>query len=504
MNVRSFFHHIGAFIHSPLPIGGLEISDAFLRYVALDGDRALPLTVRLPPGVLDNGMIIQRDVFAVALGELSQQLLRFEKSQNVVVTLASSHVYTQVIRVPVVAEAQYDATLDVALRANSPLDIASAYYDAEPLGFGVSNEQEFLAAYVDRRLIDPLCDFLAEIGFTVVAIEFPALSLTRAVAMFGRGVDLQQPALLISVVPDGADFIVMRNGRLLFHYWQSFRELTESGSERAITVLAFQSLVSNTIGRTLNFYTSQWGGSVRDAILFRHNLLSALRPVLEGFGLRPSVLSTSRFDDVLRTAPFAFGAALRGGISRRDDVFLSIAPVGTEVGFFRAQFWHFISLWRFAFAVATVGVLLLFLVTDVFLAQQQPRYSLPAISPSEEIAFRDAQLLRDQAIAFNRSVDFVGAAFAERGAFSVLLTEFRRLSGNAIALRRITFQARDRSVALTGYAASGFAAIDFKTTLAKQSRFEHVALPFARIIPEDSGVSFQLTLQLVETPPRAS
>jgi len=149
--------------------------------------------------------------------------------------------------------------------------------------------------------------------------------------------------------------------------------------------------------------------------------------------------------------------------------------------------------------VVAAGIFLLFLITDVFLARQQSQHFSIAIAPNEEATIREAQLLRDQAVAFNRSVDFIAVALTERGAFSSLLADVRRFASNGIVIKRIAFQARDRSIAFTGHASSGFAAIDFKTMLAKQSQFENVVLPFARITPEDSGVLFQLTAALVSS-----
>lgn len=493
---HNFFQRITQIIQPSPPIGGLEITDAFLRYVSLTGERASVVALRLPPGALDNGAVVNRDAVLSVFRSLYRQLLQSGSPLHIVATIASSRVYTQVVRLPAVANEQYDSALDLNLRANSPLDIASTYYDAELLGFGASNEREFLAAFVDRALIDPLHDLLVEVGFTIVAMEFPALSAARMLTMLGRGIDAQQPILLLSVVADGVDLMIVRRSHLFFHYWQSFRSLRENESSRAVDATAFQSAVSHALARTLNFYASQWNGVIRDVILLNRGIAPSLQPVLDRSSLRVVPFVATRFDDAAQVAPSALGAALRGLISRHDDTFISIAPLGTEAGFLRAQFWYFVSAWRWICVVTTVCVFLPFLVTDILLAQQQSQYVAVAPLPDEAVTLGQVQTLRDEALVFNRSVDFVAEAFEERGAFSSLLADFRRLAGSGIAIKRIAFQLHDRSIAFTGHAASGLAAIDFKTTLARQPRFTNVTLPFSRITPEDSGVSFQLTLNL--------
>ncbi len=496
MSIQSFFKTVERMIHPPLPIGGLEISDTFLRFVALHDERVTTIAVRLPPGALDNGAVVSREELAIALRGLYQQLVQSNEPTNVVMTIASSHVYTQVVRLPAVPAEQYEAALDLNLRASSPLEAAKAYYDAELLGFGAGNEQEFLAAFVDRALIDALHDLLTEIGFMVIAVEFPALSTARVIAMLGRGYATHEPLLLVAIVPDGVDLMIVRDGHLLFHYWQSFRGLTAASDARAIDAAVFESVVSGALQRTLHFYTSQWSGAIGSAIVVTRGAMATVQPMLEQLELRVLPLVVDRFAEAATFFPAALGAALRGNVPRSDDVFISIAPFRTEAAFARARFWHFVTVWRSVMTTAAIGIFLLFLAADGVLAQQKTQDALRASPDAKAVALRDATALRDQAIAFNRSVDFIAAALTERGAFSPLLNELRRLAGNGVVIKRIAFQSRDRSIALTGTASSGFAAIDFKNTLARQPQFANVVLPFSRITTEGAGVSFQLTLNL--------
>ncbi len=100
--VKSFFEKLS----SKPEIGGLQITDSALQYVFLKKDsvsQPRAFSIKLPPGVVSGGKILDQEKFAGFLRQLREQIEPTKPNQRVraVVSLPSAITYTQNCILPV-------------------------------------------------------------------------------------------------------------------------------------------------------------------------------------------------------------------------------------------------------------------------------------------------------------------------------------------------------------------------------------------------------------------
>lgn len=490
--ISNFFSRFNRLLHPLLPVGGLEISDAFLRFVSLTRKEPIFQSVRLTPGIISNGIIRDKPALLTALQTLRQQI--GDAPTHVVVSLFSSELYTSLIRLPIVSLAQESEALDLNLRSHSPFPIAESYYSAELIE-RFPDHVDFLALFAARSVIDPLNEVLTAAGFTISAIESPARSLTRVFATLGEGYDFTRPYLLVFVSSGGLDFVLVFKGKLTLQAFHSWTSLHVTFDDREIDATVLEPAITAEAQRFLHYYAHNYSGTVTDVVLMTPQLFSFLENIFQNrLGLRVAQLVSRQFSDFDRSFIASLGAGLRGLIARSDDTMVSVAPLGASALIRVSEQRHFIAFWRYA-SISVVALLLaIFFIADIILFRISS--TTQTSSPVLSVDAAAAATLQERAKYFNRLVDGVSSVLLTRVPVATLLRDVQAIAGNTIVFTRFSFQPLVGNLTISGHAPSALTAINFKNNLDRNTQFERVQLPLAEIATDPKGATFRVTMHV--------
>ena len=104
-------------------MGGLEISDSAIRFLQIEGEKTKTASLRLPPGIVLDGKINDRQNFLAALKAVRLQLAGLKTGQkvHVIVSLPVSVVYSQSFNIPTISQ----ENIKEAAELKSPDDFAN-------------------------------------------------------------------------------------------------------------------------------------------------------------------------------------------------------------------------------------------------------------------------------------------------------------------------------------------------------------------------------------------
>jgi Tfp pilus assembly protein PilN len=475
-------------------VGGLEINDSSIRFLRLDGGKIVTAALRLPPGIILDGKINDRQNFSSALKAIRSQLIPSGKNQKIqaIVSLPASIVYSQSFGIPEVNQEIMAETVDLNLRMISPIDLEKAYSDWQVIE-DRANQKEILGVFAERVLVDEYEQCLRENGFLPVAFEFPALALNRLLRDLGPTLDSVKPYLVVNITTDGLNFLIIKNGELYFNHFIFWRTLR--GEKKQITLPDFKNILIEEVQKIINFGLTNLKEPFNGSIIIASTLESEVEKIIqEVFILKSIPLRLKRFPD-FQTAWFvSLGAALRGLIPRRQDTLITLAGHNVVEEFYHEQSLSFISLWRNIFVVSFLILLMALGMIDVFFIQTGENVDKQLASLIINPQIQEVNELQIKAENFNRLVNLVTAAKQSNQKWSSFFEQLNSLTGNQIIIERILIQSLMAPVKIQGQAESEKAAIDFKNALAAQSNFDKVDLPLASLrLAADRRVSFELS-----------
>ncbi len=480
-----------------LVIGGLQISDASIRFLTAEKDRLIQAPLRLPPGIVVEGKIRDKQAFIAALRRIHSRIVSNPKRKIfVVVSLQSEGIYTQRFNLPNIPEENLEEAANLNLQMISPVEFGKVYYGWQIIGEEAINgfQTDFLGAFVEKAAIDDLTECLKTAGFSPVAIEPAPLSLVRFVREADAGVGFNEPQLIIDVSSEGIGFIISRSGNLTFSSFRSWKAI--QGDAKQMTTALLREEVAREIGKITNFYFTQWGGGqLNNLLLISEGLESELNKIIsEKFSFfKIRKLSSKRFGDLPPRWFAAAGAVLRGGIPRLEDADLSLMSVSVKEEFHRDRIVHFIDFSR-NFIWAFLGfVLVLFLATDIFMIKSASDASDQAAGAFLNVpAAEEINRLQGEARAFNDLVSLIAKAAAPRLKWSVLFEKLDQLAGTTVVLDRVLVQSPSVPVVVNGRASNEEVILNFKKELSAQPQVANVNLPLANIAPAGGRFSFRL------------
>lgn len=500
MSTPAFFKTFAKFLMARPLTGGLEINDTSLRFVSAEGAALRTASVRLAPEVLRGGRIESRPEFVEALKALRAQILggksRRRAPINVVVSLSSVNIYTQVFNLPFIEGENLEKAIQLNVQMASPSGAAADTY----AGWQTVRAQdehnmhlEVVTAFLPRGTADDMTTALRAGGFLPIALESRALSLARLIKNKAAGVDPNASIIAVSADASGLDVMIVRAGHMHFDYFNSWQDL--QGAERQISIEMFRSLVVRGVNQVLNFYNAHWKDPVTEIVVaatgLKDEILGAVR---ENFEMKVSELTPLVSPPLTPEWFVALGGALRGLVPRRQDAEISLLGVSARDEFQREQAHSFLDFWR-VLVPAALGVLLVVFAAGYFflntfeqtlasaarVAQQQP--------PSAEL--RDLRLKAEQ---FNADVAMIrgaqGAVQRKSRIFATLLEVFNRRN---IGVDRLTVADPATPVALSGHAATEEDIVALKNELVVTQGFRSIDLPLTGIRPRSADFSFTMT-----------
>jgi len=475
-------------------VGGLEISDSSLRFLCFRGEKKITASLRLPPGIIQDGKINDRQNLSSLLKNLRSQITskkrRGQKIQ-IVVSLPASVVYSQSFIVPEVNTEGLAETIELNLRMISPVDLEKSYSDWQIIGNN-TNQKEILGVFAEKTIVDQYDQILRENGFLPVAFEFPALSLSRIIKDLGPNLDPTKPYLIIDVTTDGLNFLIVKNGELYFNHFFFWNIL--QGEKKQIALSDFKNILIQEIQKVINFGLTNLRENFGGTIIITSALQQEIEQIIKNdFGLEIIPLQLKRYTDFQNTWFVALGLALRGLIPRRQDNFISLSGYNVIEEFYHKQTLSFIAFWRNIFAVSFLIFLLVFGNLDWFFSKIEKNMENQISSLNISSQAQEINELQTKAQNFNQLVALITTAKQNSQKWSPFLEQLNNLASSSITIDRILIQSLTTPVRLQGRANDEKTVINFKGILAKQLNITNVNLPLTNIqAAPDRRVSFEL------------
>lgn len=505
INLRAYLDQIVRVFSQAPVVGGLEIAPDSLRYCLITGSGLKTTSLRLPPGIINGSQISDRIKLKQALQVFKGQIesvTRVREPISVVVALPFSHSYLQSFRLPNLRGEDVAGAVKLNMQMISPIPIESSYYDWERIDEEQSADNgqiEYLGAFAPMEEVDSFTELLKETGFSVMAVEFASLALTR-VATDMESVQAGS-FLLVQAGLLGIDFMVINSGKLRFDYFVSWQSMG-TGAE-GIASPVFQGALSRNLKQVVNFYASKWGGSIRAIKLSAPGgYTQAYQTITSNFKIPVNPLQSLRFGQgVDQRWLTAVGLALRGALPRGQDNFISLTRIGTEAEYRNTQIAAFVRFWRSILATATGFVMVAFILSSVFLSQRAANIDNAQVgSQNYREILAEVRELQEEAVSFNRLVEVVDTSREKRFSWTPFLKKINSLAGTEVTITRIFFQSVNAPVVLSGLGRSEEAVLSFKDVLERDKNFENVSLPLSNVSQVGSRVSFNLSFDLKELP----
>jgi hypothetical protein len=494
-------------------IAGLELNDTGAHLILFSGDCKLVSKsgVIFPPGLIENGEVKDRLKLIKALEILKLQAgpKKLKENPYVIVSLPAQNVYSQILELPTLSPQQTEEAVKWNAQMTLPLEPSQMYYDWQEIKapFREAVKKEVFVALAAKTKVDPYLDVFEEAGFIPLAVEMPALGLTRLVRFFATDVDRTQSYLLVAIDWSGAELAVVKNDILRFDYFRNWKPAEKEKMARGeMTAEDLANILALDVQKTVNFYQARSRENVAGMIL-----MSSLGQKAEIGEFLKSKSGLDIFDFRLKylsdldDAWFpALGSALRGLTPREEDTIVSLMPVGTEEYYQKNKLLNFISLWGNVVGTVFLGLAGLFLITDVFLSRVETNLSRQLISQPANL--KEAAELEAKAQEFNNLVAGVlnahNASRISREWGRIFSGVFGAADGVGVTILRLSVASIDKPVTIQAEAISRENALAFKTRLEGIPFLYNVDLPpagFVQGIRVSFSISFGIDLsKLIE------
>ena len=488
-------------VNPQLQIGGLEVSDAYIRYASIRGKRVDFVATKLPPGIVEDGKIKDKDRLLAILAGLHDRIVKKKNKKIwVIASIPDGNVYTEMFTLPKTTAESLNESALLNLQMISPIDYATAHADWHLAGEKSTNgvsQLEILGAFVSKQAVEEFEQIADRAGFEIAAIEFPMIALARAIVQLGDGFEKGKNYLLFKLGSDGIAFGLLRNVELYFLHVVGWGAVY--GQERRVTLDSLKKMVVDEIHKVLSFYETHWEGSLTDMYMVTPTFEDELKKTIsENFPkLVVQTPSLRQFKTLTLGWLSVLGAACRGVIPRSEDALISLATTGTEKKYEVYQATNFVRLWRNVVVTALVAMIILFGGLDIFLTGSiaSQRQQLAGLSQNQNGGKLDQ--LQQEAILFNKKVGMLTQANQERSAWSNVLADINQLAGSTITIKRIQAQSIDGPITVFGETASNDLIGAFQHSLEQDPRVSDVSFQLASVTRTDSGkLGFSISFRI--------
>ena len=477
--------------------GGLSVSDSGLRYVHFSDDGSIEKTsLRLPPGIVEDGKVKDKDNLIKALSALRNNIkISKEEMAEVVISLESRVVYSQFFNLPELDEGALSEAAQLNIQMISPMPLNQAYYSYERIGKPSNGIGfEYLAAFASSSVIDEWISALKESGFIAIAIEFQSLSSVR-LAMESGVVDRSVISLLVDISDEGLGLSLIKNGNLYFDYFYPWKMI--QGEDKVISTEKFDASLISEINKVVNFAISKFGESVRALIVNSDSLGDREVALLSEKFPSIKVLKIPVEKEVCCSFSAAAGAAKRAIATRSSDNLISLTPVKVTVEYFRTRMFSMIRLWRRAFIVILLFFIFSFGAADLFFRSIRinvAETTIRDLSPAEAV---ELAALTSEANDFNKMIALVSEAKRGENKFEPIISKIVAIGGD-VRISKLSIQNIAVPVTLTGEAPSAESISKFSRRLSELKNISEIQLPLSSIVASANGkTSFTMSFKIL-------
>ncbi len=479
-------------------IGGLEISDTALRFMVMKNGAWHTAAVRLPPGIIAEGVMTNKGQFVEALLALKLQIAGSASRRTslaVAVSLSSVNIYSQAFSLPTIEGENLERAVQLNVQMVSPGEAANTYSGWELLGKDeTALRLEVLSAFAGKEIVDGICAALREAGFLATSMESRALSLARLMRLEGKGMPADVPFVFLNLDAGGIDLLIIRYGRLYFEYFTPWKDI--QGDEQTVSPEAFERAVIRNLHQVINFYGSHWPEPLVNVVVSAGNLADdTMRIIRENFSLT-AIPATTAVPGVAPEWFVVLGSALRGLTSPRNDIEISLLGITAREEFREQQARSFLLFWRIAVPAILLFLAAVFAAGYFFVYQVSQSLADRAGGALDATKTKELNDMSAAARDFNAEVALIRGA---RGLLSLTALSDRVqtiAAANAITLTRLYFAGGGSPVLLNGTASSQDQILAFKKALENDPAFTMVNLPLTGIQTGGQSLSFSMTFSV--------
>lgn len=487
---KAIIKKIANAVNPPLQIGGLEVTDSYLRYVAIKGKKADFISTKLAPGIIEDGKIKDKDKLLGVLKGFHDQIVGKKKKVWVIASISDSNVYTEMFALPKLVTKDLDEAAKLNLQMISPIDFNAAYADWHLVGEKEVNgvvQDEVLGAFIAKQFVDEFEQLADAAGFEIVALEFPMFALTRAITEMSDQFDRKKNYLVFRLGSDGISFGLVKNGELYFLHFVGWGAVY--GAERKATLASLKKTIVDEIHKVLSFYETHWEGVLSNLFLVTPTFETEIKmAITEGFpNLAVEVPSLRQFKDLSIGWFSVLGSAFRGIILRDEDKMISLTASDTQNKYNAYQATNFVKLWRNVSVTVLGSILVLFVTVDVFLGGVVTKLQRQSVEISQNPAVGKLAELQQEAEVFNKKVGTLTQAQQERSHWSDFFTDMQAMGGNDVTIKRISIQSIDVPVTIFGEADTQAAIGDFEKALQANPRVTDVKFQLSSVTQTEGG-----------------
>jgi len=503
-NFVTIVRSIKNLLTSPLRIGALELSPTALKYLSIRGNSVIQASLRLPPGIIEKGVVKNRPLLIAALHNLHSQITPKIKPINVIVTIPSNLVFSQSFSVPIVASQNLGEAITLNLQMTSPNKIEDSYYDYQEIKLNKDiGHIDLLGAFTARQPINAYEEALHETNFVPVAIEFPGLSLARLIRDRWGGIESSLSYLLMHISGEGLLMLILKNGNLAFNHFTSWQEI---GSAEPTSFVQAKDLIKREIQRVVNFHIGRTGQTIEEVILispiFNYEIVDMASKELK---MKVRNLTIPELPKLPPNWFPVLGAALRGLVARSKDTDISLAAEGSQAEYYHERTLNFIGLWRNILIGSLVVIMSAFVLIDTIIArtENQLQYRVSEAADSESAA--SSLEVQKKIIAFNKLVDAIESIGKTEIIWSGILKNTSKIASKSVILERVFLDKVGLQGVIAGRSIDDKTVLAFKDAILNDSRIASVKLPLSNIKSNpDKSVQFSMSIVLKPLPTKDS
>lgn len=495
-------------------VAGISFSDSslhFLLFAPGNNDKIIAsYEAEIPQGVIVDGEIKKPELLKPILeGLRNSGNLKKIKHLYAIVSLESNSVYHKIFNLPQVQPKEMASSIELNMKMFSPIKYEDVYSDWE-LSSEAGDISQFqyrvMSVFGKKSLIDSYNNILTECGFLPLAVEFHALSMWRLFKNFGLFKEEKKSYLNILLTSDGMDFSVSKNAGLQFSYFQTWQGAIQTSpvlapemSRGVMNKEVFFRIFTEELRKVFNFYLNRFQEGVSGVFLFTPFFEAELVDVIE----KEFHLLVSKNVPNFSYSPGFFGsagAAIRGLMSRADDVEVSLMAVGTEEEYRRRRTLSFMNLWSKVSVLTIIVLIAASIGVNLFLKMTEK--SLQNTKDNLTITLDKSRLseLEAEAKTFNSATKQAQAALNVTKDWSGFFNLWKDY-GPEIKIQKLIITKIDSPISFSGWVNTNIKMIEFRDKLiAATNYFSDVDVPLKSIIQDKNGVEFNLSFKIVKLP----
>jgi hypothetical protein len=496
--IKSLLNKFSNILRIKQSIGALEISDLFLRYLNFDGENLIQKTIRLEPGILENGKIKDYNSFLEALEKLRNEIFNGKKTNkklNILLSLSSVDIYTQIIKLPLIEDKNFLKTVELNLKMITPKEESKMYSSWQILKRDPTNFQvEILASFADKEKIDEFKKVLEEKKFVIRAIEFKTFSLVRFFREEVANFDNEKSYLIVVIDEDGVKNLIIKEGSFYFDHIFLWKDLGIDGKQ--IEWIKFETEFLRHIHQVINFYNSRFTEKLNGIFLITSEFGGILKDKIQtNFNLKVFDIILKRKIELTSEWIGCFGLWLRSKIPPQKDEELNLLGIEVREGFIENQVLAFFEFWRVILTFSFGMGLFILLASYLFLFNIYSSLKKESLAITSNTQSAEVKKFQTQVEQFNNLVKIIKEIEINYIPRDLILKKIlSKTKENNIIIKNLSLD--KNNLKMTALALSEESILSFKKSLEADQGFGAIDLPFSEIKSSDAGKIFSISFSV--------